>query len=112
MVDAEQLIRLIYDGVGDDAAWSDALAKVAELVRAAGVGLGIQDMKTHEFRSLGYFGIDGSLNPTYRRLAPSQPDLAGDRRPEAGAERSDGGSQTRIDADRALCRLVRAAALP
>jgi DNA-binding CsgD family transcriptional regulator/GAF domain-containing protein len=71
MVDAEQLIRLIYDGVGDDAAWSDALAKVAELVRAAGVGLGIQDMKTHEFRSLGYFGIDGSLNPTYRRLAPS-----------------------------------------
>jgi len=70
MVDAEQLIKLIYDGVGDDAAWSDALAKVAELVRAAGVGLGIQDMKTHEFRSLGYFGIDGSLNPTYRRLAP------------------------------------------
>jgi hypothetical protein len=71
MIDAEQLIKLIYDGVGDDAAWSDALAKVAELVRAAGVGLGIQDMKTHEFRSLGYFGIDGSLNPTYRRLAPS-----------------------------------------
>jgi GAF domain-containing protein len=71
MVDAEQLIKLIYDGVGDEAAWSDALAKVAELVRAAGVGLGIQDMKTHEFRSLGYFGIDGSLNPTYRRLAPS-----------------------------------------
>jgi hypothetical protein len=71
MVDAEQLIRLIYDGVGDDAAWSDALAKVAELVRAAGVGLGIQDMKTREFRSLGYFGIDGSLNPTYRRLAPN-----------------------------------------
>jgi DNA-binding CsgD family transcriptional regulator/GAF domain-containing protein len=70
MVDAEQLIKLIYDGVGDEAAWSDALAKVAELVRAAGVGLGIQDMKTHEFRSLGYFGIDGSLNPTYRRLAP------------------------------------------
>ncbi len=70
MVDAEQLIKLIYDGVGDDAAWSDAPAKVAELVRAAGVGLGIQDMKTHEFRSLGYFGIDGSLNPTYRRLAP------------------------------------------
>jgi DNA-binding CsgD family transcriptional regulator len=70
MVDAEQLIKLIYDGVGDEAAWSDALAKVAELVRAAGVGLGIQDVKTHEFRSLGYVGIDGSLNPTYRRLAP------------------------------------------
>jgi DNA-binding CsgD family transcriptional regulator len=70
VVDAEQLIKLIYDGANDDAAWNDALAKVAELVRAAGVGLGIQDMKTHEFRSLGYFGIDGSLNPTYRRLAP------------------------------------------
>jgi hypothetical protein len=70
MVDAEQLIKLIYDGVGDEAAWSDALAKVAELVRAAGVGLGIQDMKTHEFRGLGDVGIDKSLTPTYRRLAP------------------------------------------
>jgi hypothetical protein len=38
MIDAEQLIKLIYDGVGDDAAWSDALAKVAELVRAAELG--------------------------------------------------------------------------
>ena len=38
MVDAERLIKLIYDGVGDDAAWSDALSKVAELVRAAGAG--------------------------------------------------------------------------
>jgi DNA-binding CsgD family transcriptional regulator len=71
MVDAEQLIKLICDGVGDEAAWSDALSKVAELVRAAGVGLGIQDMKTHEFRGLGDVGIDKSLTPTYRRLAPS-----------------------------------------
>jgi len=71
MIDPEQLIKLIYEGVGDDAAWNDALATVAELVRAAGAGLGIQDMRTHEFRSLGYFGIDGSLNPTYWRLAPS-----------------------------------------
>ena len=70
MVDAERLIKLIYDGVGDEAAWSDALSKVAELVRAAGVGLGIQDMKTHEFRGLGDVGIDKSLTPTYRRLAP------------------------------------------
>ena len=38
MVDAEQLIKLIYDGVGDDAAWSDALAKVAELVRPPASG--------------------------------------------------------------------------
>jgi DNA-binding CsgD family transcriptional regulator len=70
MMDAEQLIKLIYDGVGDDASWNDALAKVADLVRAAGAGLGVQDMKTHHFRSLGYVGIDGSLNPTYQRLAP------------------------------------------
>jgi DNA-binding CsgD family transcriptional regulator/GAF domain-containing protein len=70
MVDAEQLIKLIYDGASDSAAWNDALGKVGELVRAAGIGLGIQDMKTHEFRSLGYVGIDGSLNPTYRRLSP------------------------------------------
>jgi hypothetical protein len=70
MIDAERLIKLIYDGVADEAAWNDALAKVAGLVRAAGVGLGIQDMKTHEFRGLGDVGIDKSLTPTYRRLAP------------------------------------------
>ena len=41
----------------DDASWSLALTKVAERLRAIGVGLGIQDMKTHEFRSLGYVGM-------------------------------------------------------
>ncbi len=70
MMDADQLIKLIYDGVADDASWNDPLAKFAELVRATGAGLGVQDMKTHQFRSLGYVGIHGSLNPTYQRLAP------------------------------------------
>ncbi len=70
MVDEAQLIRLIYDGVQDDAAWSLALSGVAELARAAGAGLGIQDMKTHQFRSLGQVGIDTGLNSTYQRLAP------------------------------------------
>src|SRR5579863_8623537 len=37
---------------------------------AAGVGLGLQDMRTHEFRSLGAHGIDVELHRTYRRLAP------------------------------------------
>ncbi len=70
MMDADQLIKLIYDGVADDASWNDPLAKFAELMRATGAGLGVQDMKTHQFRSLGYVGIDGSLNPTYQSLAP------------------------------------------
>ncbi len=69
MVDEARLIKLIYDGVQDDAAWSLALSQVAELARAAGAGLGIQDMKTHRFRSLGQFGIDTGLNATYQRLA-------------------------------------------
>src|SRR5271166_4992448 len=70
MVDEARLIKLIYDGIEDDAAWSLALSEVAELARAAGAGLGIQDMKTHRFRSLGQVGIDTSLNSTYQRLAP------------------------------------------
>jgi len=66
----DRLIGLIYDGIMDDASWNLALAQVAELVGAIGVGLGMQDMKTHEFRSLGAVGISIDLNPTYRRLAP------------------------------------------
>jgi DNA-binding CsgD family transcriptional regulator/PAS domain-containing protein len=66
----DKLIGLIYDGVNDDAPWNLALARVANAVGAAGVGLGMQDMQTHEFRSLGAFGIDPDLNPTYQRLAP------------------------------------------
>ena len=66
----DKLIGLIYDGVNDDAPWTLALARVANAVGAAGVGLGMQDMQTHEFRSLGAVGIDPELNPTYQRLAP------------------------------------------
>lgn len=65
----EQLIQLIYDGVQDDASLKFALARVAEHVRAVSAGLGIQDMKTFEFRGLGEFGIDRSLTPAYQRLA-------------------------------------------
>jgi hypothetical protein len=68
--DYDALIGLIYDGVMDDAPWSQALAQVADRIGAAGAGLGMQDMQTHEFRSLGAAGISAELNPTYRRLAP------------------------------------------
>ena len=68
--DYDALVGLIYDGVMDDAPWSLALAQVAEFIGAVGVGLGMQDMQTHEFRSLGAAGISAELNPTYRRLAP------------------------------------------
>ncbi len=68
--DYDRLIGLIYDGIMDDASWNPALARIADLVGAVGVGLGMQDMKTHEFRALGAFGIDPGLHQTYRRLAP------------------------------------------
>jgi hypothetical protein len=66
----DRLIGLIYDGIADDAQWDLTLAKIASLANAAGVGLGLQDMRTHEFRSLGAHGIDVELHHTYRRLAP------------------------------------------
>ena len=66
----DKLIGLIYDGVNDDAPWNLALARVANAVGAVGVGLGMQDMQTHDFRSLGAVGIDPALDPTYQRLAP------------------------------------------
>jgi hypothetical protein len=70
IVDDDRLIGLIYEGVIDDAPWNCALSRVANAVGAVGVGLGMQDMQTHEFRSPGAFGIDLDLNPTYRRPAP------------------------------------------
>jgi DNA-binding CsgD family transcriptional regulator/PAS domain-containing protein len=66
----DRLIGLIYDGVMDDAPWSLALAQVADFIGAVGVGLGMQDMRTHEFRRLGAAGISAELNQTYQRLAP------------------------------------------
>jgi DNA-binding CsgD family transcriptional regulator len=66
----DRLIGLIYEGIADDAQWGLALAQVAETVGAAGVGLGMQDLMTHQFRGVADFGIDRNLPPTYRRLAP------------------------------------------
>jgi hypothetical protein len=65
----EHVVSLIYEGARDDGARSLALAKVAERLGAAGAGLGIQNMKTHRFRSLGSVGIDERLTPVYQRLA-------------------------------------------
>ncbi len=71
MIDKDdRLIGLIYDGITDDAQWNLALAKIASFADAAGVGLGMQDMRTHQFRDLGAHGIDPGLHQTYRRLAP------------------------------------------
>jgi len=71
MVDQDdRLIGLIYDGIVDDGPWNLALARVADALSAVGVGLGMQDMGTHAFRSLGAVGIDPDLNPAYQRLAP------------------------------------------
>ena len=71
MVDQDdRLIGLIYDGIVDDGPWNLALARVADALSAVGVGLGMQDLQTHAFRSLGAVGIDPDLNPAYQRLAP------------------------------------------
>ena len=66
----DKLVGLIYDGVTDGACWNLALAQIANLKGAVGVGLGMQDMRTHEFWNLAAFGIDPGLSQTYRRLAP------------------------------------------
>jgi DNA-binding CsgD family transcriptional regulator/PAS domain-containing protein len=57
----DKLIGLIYDGIVDENSWNFALARVADLVGASSVALGMQDMKTHEFRHLGASSIDHSL---------------------------------------------------
>ena len=69
-MDDERLVQSIYHGAQDDDARARVLAEVADRTRAAGVGLGLQDMRTHRFRSLGQVGIDAALTPTYQRLAP------------------------------------------
>jgi DNA-binding CsgD family transcriptional regulator len=67
----DRLIRLIYEGIRDDAHWAAAVTQIASQLSAVGVGLGMQDMKTHQFRGLTDHGIDLNLTPTYRRLAPT-----------------------------------------
>lgn len=66
----DNLIGLIYDGVRDDSQWALALETISNFANSAGVALGMQDMRTHQFRSLGAHGVDLGLHHTYRRLAP------------------------------------------
>jgi DNA-binding CsgD family transcriptional regulator len=67
----DRLIGLIYEGIMDDSHWAHALAQVLDLVGAVGGGLGMQDMKTHQFRGLADLRINPDLMPTYHRLAPT-----------------------------------------
>src|SRR5579871_2354396 len=72
MVDeSDRLIGLIYEGISDDVHWGVALERVAAFVGAVGVGLGMQDMESHQFRGLASRGIDLDLSDIYRRLAPT-----------------------------------------
>jgi len=61
MPDRERLIQLIYDGVLDDAAWTAAPAMVADTVRSAGAGPGVQDTTTHEFSAVAQSGAEVSV---------------------------------------------------
>jgi len=70
MIDeSDRLIGLIYEGIADDFHWGAALERVAAFVGAIGVGLGMQDMESHQFRGLASCGIDLDLSQNYRRLA-------------------------------------------
>ncbi len=70
MIDeSDRLIGLIYEGIVDDSHWGAALERVAAFVGAIGVGLGMQDMESHQFRGLASRGIDLDLSHDYRRLA-------------------------------------------
>jgi DNA-binding CsgD family transcriptional regulator len=72
MIDeSDRLIGLIYEGIADDLHWGAALERVAAFVGAAGVGLGMQDLESHQFRGLASRGIDLGLSDSYRRLAPT-----------------------------------------
>jgi hypothetical protein len=70
MDDRERLIGLIYEGVTNEEVWNELLALLADRLNAAGAGLGLQNMATHEFRAVAEAGIDLGLHETYRRLAP------------------------------------------
>jgi DNA-binding CsgD family transcriptional regulator len=72
MIDeSDMLIGLIYEGIADDFHWGAALERVAAFVGAIGIGLGMQDMESHQFRGLASRGIDLDLSDRYRRLAPT-----------------------------------------
>jgi PAS domain-containing protein len=70
MNDRERLVGLIYEGVTNEEVRQELLALLGDRLNAAGTGLGLQDMATHEFRAVAEAGIDRDLHETYRRLAP------------------------------------------
>jgi DNA-binding CsgD family transcriptional regulator/PAS domain-containing protein len=70
MDDRERLVGLIYEGVTNEEVWQELLALLGDRLNAAGTGLGLQDMATHEFRAVAEAGIDIGLHETYRRVAP------------------------------------------
>jgi DNA-binding CsgD family transcriptional regulator len=67
--ESDRLIGLIYEGIVDDFHWGAALERVAAVVGAVGIGLGMQDMESHQFRGLASRGIDLDLSQNYQRLA-------------------------------------------
>ena len=72
MIDeADRLVGLIYEGIAADFHWGAVLEQVAGFVGAVGVGLGMQDMESHQFRGLASRGIDLDLSDRYQRLAPT-----------------------------------------
>ena len=65
MDDRERLVGLIYEGVTNEEVWQELLALLGDRLNAAGTGLGLQDMATHEFRAVAEDGIDrGLTRPT------------------------------------------------
>jgi GAF domain-containing protein len=68
--DRERLIALIYEGVIDGEVWQELLALLGDRLNAAGTGLGLQDIETHEIRAVAEAGIDRGLHVTYCGLAP------------------------------------------
>jgi hypothetical protein len=65
MDDRERLVGLIYEGVTNDEVWQELLALLGDRLNAAGTGLGLQHMATHEFRAVaGPASIQASTRPT------------------------------------------------
>jgi hypothetical protein len=87
MDDRERLIALIYEGITNEEAWEQLLARLTDELNVADAGLGLQDMATHSlFRVVADAGIDRSLHDTYARLAPANriwQAIGGERRPMA-----------------------------
>lgn len=63
----------LLDAVEDPAAWQAAVTAVADRLRAAGAGIGVQDMTTHAFESVAAARMDPAHSESYRRLARRNP---------------------------------------